>query len=707
MNGGNVVFNLTGTSGVIVTYNINGGTNQAVALTGGVGTVTVTGVTSNQTLALVSISSGSCSTSISGNSTVIVNPLPTVSILGNNGPICSGLNAVFNLTGTSGATVTYTINGGSNQTVVLTGGVATVTITAAAVNQTLALVSVSSGTCSQSVTGNSTVTVNGTTTWTGLGGDSNWFNSANWSCNTVPNSTSNVVVNTGAVVISAADAFAGSVALNGTSSLTLNSDNDLTVSNAVNVAVGATMSLQNNANLIQVNDVANSGKITVNRQSSALMRLDYTLWSSPVFGQNLKDFSPYTAYPGYPVGGTVWRFYTYNSATNAYNSINAVANDFQVGKGYLIRMPDNHPTTPTKWNGVFTGVPNNGTVTISGLYSGAAGFRFNAIGNPYPSPVNMADFVAENTTNITGTLYFWRKTNGTAPNPEYSTWTTGGFVDNGGAQVFNPNGILRTGQGFIVEMLAGATSVTFNNLMRSGDNANQFFKSSSKSIPLSGDRIWLNLTKSGGGFSQMLIGYFRNATLGVDYGIDGAVLGNSRPLLCSVINNVDYIIQGRPSFVDTDEVQLNFRAAVAGQYAITIDHVDGLFSGTQAVYLKDKLTNTLHNLKAGSYLFASEAGDFSNRFALVYRDSLLSTDSMGFNLQSLIVYKENQNVIVNANEILLDNVKIFDLQGRKITEMKNINSAKAVFGNLNFANQILLIQVTSTEGIVVNKKISF
>ena len=84
----------------------------------------------------------------------------TASIASNNGPICSGSDAIFNLTGTTGATVTYTINDGANQTVVLTGGTAIVTITGATATQKLTLVSVGNGSCSQALSGISTVSIN-------------------------------------------------------------------------------------------------------------------------------------------------------------------------------------------------------------------------------------------------------------------------------------------------------------------------------------------------------------------------------------------------------------------------------------------------------------------------------------------------------------------------------------------------------------------
>ncbi len=74
--------------------------------------------------------------------TITVNSLPTATILSSNTPICSGTNALFKITGTSNALVTYKINSGVNKTVALTGGTAEVIVNAAVSDQTLKLVSV-------------------------------------------------------------------------------------------------------------------------------------------------------------------------------------------------------------------------------------------------------------------------------------------------------------------------------------------------------------------------------------------------------------------------------------------------------------------------------------------------------------------------------------------------------------------------------------
>ena len=79
------------------------------------------------------------------------------------------------------------------------------------------------------------------------------------------------------------------------------------------------------------------------------------------------------------------------------------------------------------YNGVFAGVPNNGNITFT-MVDGGAGQRFNAVGNPYPSPIDAVDFVTGN-SNIIGTLYFFGEKLTTQQSPSYcNTWTTGGFV---------------------------------------------------------------------------------------------------------------------------------------------------------------------------------------------------------------------------------------------------------------------------------------
>lgn len=487
-------------------------------------------------------------------------------------------------------------------------------------------------------------------------------------------------------------------------SLTIASGTSLTVQNAViNNLTDDKFVIENNANLLQINNVANTGSARVYRNSSALKRLDYTAWSSPVVSQNLKAFSPATLDT---------RFYTYTTGTGGSSgNYTAVANplttNFDAAKGYLIRMPDTHPTTATIWNGLFTGVPRNGDFDIPYVYSG--GNNYYLIGNPYPSAMSADAFINENTlpindNRIDGTLYFWRKENNinqaTTATPSYASYTTVGGVSNG-LQSEIPNGIIQTGQGFLVSILTNSTAeIKIRNNQRVGDNQNQFFRTATSEK----HRVWINATNADGAFSQTLVGYMTNATNGVDNGFDGLFFNDGDIALTSIINADRYAIQARElPFIASDVVPLSFKAANAGSYSFSISQVDGLFAGAQDIFIKDNLSNTTHNIKNSAYNFTSDAGMFNSRFEVIYQ-TVLNNENPVLNANQIIVYKNNLDLVVNSGAINMASIKIFDIQGRLLLEKKDINANETKIGT-DLTNDVVLLQITTTEGVVVTKKV--
>jgi hypothetical protein len=469
-----------------------------------------------------------------------------------------------------------------------------------------------------------------------------------------------------------------------------------------------TITIANNSNLVQPtgSTYSGSGSATVNRNSNPLYILDYTMWSSPVSGtQTLAQFSPLTSIDPYI------RFYTYNPVSNKYANV-APTSTFAPGTGYLIRMPKEGDasyidgTAPLTYNGQFTGIPNNGTLTLSDLTAD----KFYAVGNPYPSTISADAFINGNSTG--GTLYFWRKRNAQAGSA-YATYNlvgttvTASASDNGSTVV--PNGTIQVGQGFIVKTGALATSLAFTNAMRVANKNNQFFKTKQ----VQKDRVWLNLTrpatKTGTidipeAFSQALIGYMDGATLGVDDGIDGKYINDSEVALTSSINAEEYTIQGRPAFDPADVVALNFKTNADGENTIALDHFDGVFAAGQDVYLVDSKTGTETDLKAGAYTFNATSGIDNTRFSLKYQKTL-KVDAPAFNENSVSVYKNNGALYVNSGFVAMSNIKVFDIQGRLIAEQKNLKSTTAVFNNLRAKNQVLIVKITGENNNVVSKKI--
>jgi hypothetical protein len=472
--------------------------------------------------------------------------------------------------------------------------------------------------------------------------------------------------------------------------------------NEINVSGGAgtKMTFANNAALLQSNSkYSNNGNIEVQRNSSSLIRLDYTMWSSPVIGtQTLKDFSPLTVNT---------RFYRYNEATNLYNAVDALNTTFgagNTGKGYLIRMPDNHPSAATVWtSGKFIGTPANGTIAVP-VSTTASGF--NLIGNPYPSQLDINQFLTDNSANIESTLYFWRKTNEAVPTTPaqsgYCTYTGGNLVQGSAfTNGTDPLGKIQIGQGFIVKAKAGVTTVTFNNGMRVSDTANHFFRAAS---PESVNTLWMNSLTSSGGFAQMALSYRDNAALGVDVN-DGLNIGDGQISFGSWLDNRNFIIQSRPLPFDlADAVPLTFRVNIDGNYTIAIDHVNGFFSnGAQPIYVRDNVLNTVTNLTAGNYTFASTASTFNSRFDIVYQP-LLNNPTTAFNENSVVVYKNNGDIVVNTGNVLMKAVQIYDMRGRLLLDKTNINAAEVRL-NIGAANQVVLVKTTLDEGQVVTKKV--
>lgn len=487
----------------------------------------------------------------------------------------------------------------------------------------------------------------------------------------------------------------------------ISSGDTVTLNEALIVTSGSSVTFNNNANLIQEGTAnLNSGTIIMKRNSSLLKRLDYTLWSSPVTGsQTLLNFSPLTL---------TNRFYTYttyepiiapatSSNTNLYTVVNPTATTFATAKGYLIRTPNNHPATATSWEGRFTGVPNNGDYSFT-MVDGGEGNRLNLVGNPYPSPIIAASFVAANSTNITGTLYFWRKTNNDL-SPSYCLWSSLGFASNGEAQVADLNGVIQTGQGFFVEATGNGTALNFNNSMRVDNHVDQFFKNQNETDSFERNRIWLNATGTGGLFSQTLIGYCTNATQDADAGIDGRYFNDGDIALTSLIGANPYAIQGRAlPFNSNDIVPLSFKATTAGNYTIAIDHVDGLFAGnTQDIFIKDNLDGSYHNLNNGSYTFASAAGNFASRFELLYQNTL-GVPNNDFTSNAIMVYHQLDDIVINTGSITMDAIRIFDIRGRLLMEKKDINASETRVA-VGVEKQVLLVQITSKEGITATKKV--
>ncbi|MET3028404.1 T9SS sorting signal type C domain-containing protein [Flavobacterium sp. UW10123] len=556
--------------------------------------------------------------------------------------------------------------------------------------------------------------------------DANWGNPANWTPAGVPIASDCVDIPDIAVdpIISGTNAsfFASRLTVQNNGSLIVNETNTITVTNEVNVIGNGALIFENNSSLVQIADVANAGNITYRRKTS-VRRMDLTYWSSPVTrdpGLTLHDFSPNTLFDKY------FKF----SAAGAWATIYNGAEEMLAGNGYSIRGPQYFDTgVPAVFLGEFVGVPNNGT--IQGPPAIAEKYCF--FGNPYPSAIYADQFIYDNAANFYGTLYFW--THNTLPkitvpgtntyrytNDDYAFYnlsgdtTIGSLVGSGATSPGNqtpPAGYIAAGQGFFAKSKTGQRGV-FTNSMRVPGSNGQFYKSARTAV-IEKHRVWLNFTNTEGAFKQILIGYIAGATNSYDYNYD-AVTMNANPYVdfYSINEGKKLVIQGRAlPFVVSDTIPLGYKSTIPeGNFTIAIDHTDGNLNG-QNIYLQDNVTNTIHNLKTGSYTFTSAPGTFLNRFVLRYTNQdvgkTLGNEDFDNQNQKIIVSVKDKNIKLQSisEQENLQEVAIYDIGGKLLYIKKQIGNKEWLVTNFQSGPQVLVVKMTLDNGKTVTRKVIF
>ncbi|CAM2858825.1 T9SS sorting signal type C domain-containing protein [Flavobacterium frigoris] len=519
--------------------------------------------------------------------------------------------------------------------------------------------------------------------------------------------------------------------------VTIKSGRTLKIINEVEVQPNASLVFENSASLVQENGGAiNSGNITYKRETNTIVRnTDYTYWSTPVSPLKLAGTGGISYNPS-NLAGSIFYSYLVNATSEGWKSESATTT-MKVGEGYIIRGPlAISANPPSSLQATFVGVPNNGDVSITINKKDAS----YLLGNPYPSAIDADTFLGINSAVLNGTLYFWthntaiqNRTNialtaGTGAyaytSDDYASYNlTGGVGIEKGVKASSdldsapiiPRGKIGAGQGFIASTYKATGSIVFNNSMRvsgtSGNNA-QFFKVSSvkgkATATIEKNRIWLDLYNEQGAFKQTLLGYVNGATNDIDSAYDGETTDGQEFIdFYSVNQDKNLVIQGRAlPFNEADEVPLGYRTAIDGNFTISIEQTEGVFT-SQSVFLEDKLTNTIADLNSGNYTFNTAIGTFNDRFVLRYTNKTLGLGDIDSIEKGIYVSSKNKQIKINSTIEAINNIQIYDLSGKLIYQKTKIDSNELVISNLMSAHQVLLVKVSLLDGSLVTKKLIY
>ncbi|MGO4710669.1 T9SS type A sorting domain-containing protein, partial [Chryseobacterium sp. 2TAF14] len=505
-----------------------------------------------------------------------------------------------------------------------------------------------------------------TTTWDG----SNWSNGS-------PNGKDVIIAGTYGTSVATPAFTARNITIKNNGVLEITSGNTITALNVI---------IEDGGNLIQkdVSALSYTGTFKVLKNGSSAQN-KYAFWSSPVAAQDLTSI--------YGTGNTPQFITEYNTATDYF--VNATSTTSIIGKGYSVK-------TPSVSNVAFEGTPNNGTQTFT---LNTAGNGFNLVGNPYPSNLNLNTFYNSNSARISHTFYFWDNTSNSVTTQGGATTTNIGYATYNplvSAWVPAPNissvpaGVIANiGQGFIVKTLNTSVdpSLTFNNDMRT-ETGGSFFN---KNNTAGEGKFWLRLNSSYNTSNTIAIAYLNGASDSFD-NYDSKAIAIGSDAFYTVADAQKLVIQGKASFDVDDIVRVGAKHFENGNFTISLVQKEGVFNNGQPIYLHDRTTGTYTNLQNGMYSFTANAGEFTDRFEIVYKLNVLST--VETEKGTFEVYKNGEDFFVR-NDKNIEKVEIFDAAGRKVKIVEgNSKSVRISLGQ----NGVYILKATSA-GKKYTKKI--
>lgn len=519
-----------------------------------------------------------------------------------------------------------------------------------------------------------------------------------------------------------------SLTITNNSAVAINKKNSFTVQNNVIVDMGSSLTIESDANLIQINNAspANSGNITVLRDIKiGAGRTQYNYLGSPVTfasGQNLK-----TIYPGIT-------FALYHVESNNFFGNSSGANI--PGRGLAIKEPTTTGVAAgtTVVTAQYKGVPQNGEIRFALANSNTdtnSSFGYNLLGNPYPSNIDLTKLYDLNggdhakgkvSKNIDATFYLWDNevNNDIALAQQGSAYkgqayavynvlagskgtgtSAAGFLNNNIIGAKKPEQVLKVGQGFMTKAIAKNYTLIFNNSIRTEAEVTSSFLGRAQSQDAEDDRFWLKLISPANLTSTMAVVYYEGGSNTVGAEDSESKLGSDD--IFSLVDDQKVAVNGKSSFVDTDRISLGTQHFQAGIYTIGLEAKEGVFAQEQPIYLKDKQTGSVTKLTEGTYSFEVEAGETADRFEIIYQpETVLVTDTK--TKESVVVYRDADQFIIKAPKRMAT-VFVYDLSGKMIKVLKPHQKEVALDAN-QLSSGVYVLNITTEDGEVFNRKIS-
>jgi autotransporter-associated beta strand protein len=365
-----------------------------------------------------------------------------------------------------------------------------------------------------------------------------------------------------------------------------------------------------------------TGNITVKRNGTTGFG-SYNYWSAPVLNPTMNSIM---AAGNNPQNKSYDHTYEYTPDDATGSDVAGLRAGWANKTFGDLMSPAKGYITVASSTATFTGVANEGTLNRG--VSGNAFTRFNLIGNPYPSAIDAAAFLAANSANIEPVLYFWDDDatlfgSGYSA-ADYATGNAVGIISPSATNNTSYNLNIASCQGFFVDAKPAATAVQFTNAMRSTTNS-AFFDA-----PAEISRMWVSVKNQVGLYNETLLAFIPTASDDRDEIYDAKKLfGNANLSLYTTLGEDAFGIQAWGELTQDRIIPLGLNSNLIGNHTISIQKMESI-DPTVLVFLEDVETGAFHNLRKGDYEFnLTGETNGANRFRLHFRApvKLVKTDA--------------------------------------------------------------------------------
>ncbi|MDI1257040.1 MAG: T9SS type A sorting domain-containing protein [Flavobacterium sp.] len=404
----------------------------------------------------------------------------------------------------------------------------------------------------------------------------------------------------------------------------------------------------------------------------------------------------------------------------------------------------NNPGSNQRYD--FRGSPNNGEITAT-LYGGYSVLT----GNPYPSAIDLSMFLTD-ADACSGIAYFWEMDENA--NTHIESDYVGGYgtfapVSRGGTGIYVPavytpflggstpdhhyeRRFSPIGQGFIIERISeGFGEITMKNIYRvfvpeGAENQSEFERSTTgnsgflpKIQSISGfdyakvskaavPQVRLTTTINGKWVRETALAFDENASDAVDHAMDARLYDKYPADSYFVIgrDKKEYVVDVM-TFDIHKKIPIGFRNAATTKFEVSVKGLLNL-SNIETVYLHDKKTRQYFDISKKPFKITLPRGVNNSQYELTFEnDTVLRANPL--TKKSIAIMHDNSSknaVVQNKSNLALENLTLFDLNGKMILTKKLGSDDSYELSTSNLADGVYIARLTDALGNEFSKKIN-